>query len=121
VYRLALAGAGSEVDDAEARWLAAHRALDGTELPVLRRPRPAAARREMERIRNTGNLWFEVPGVLPGDTPVQAASCDGFAVGYGRLRGGLIVISASRRSSCRITEASAGRTCASEEEWFLDN
>lgn len=87
---------GRSYDDADARFRAAHLALGGTELPVARRPESAAATaREMERVRDAEDRWFEVPGVVPGGGPARAVAWDGFAVGYGRLAGGGIVFIAA--------------------------
>jgi hypothetical protein len=88
-----VATSGDSHEDADARFRAAHLALGGNELPVPRRPEsPAAIAWEMDRIRDAQDSWFEVPDVLPGGVPAQAVVCDGFAVGYGALNGGIIFI-----------------------------
>lgn len=90
-----VATSGRSYDDADARFRAAHLALGGIELPVPHRPESATDTvREMERIRDAEDLWFEVPGVLPAGPSARAAICDGFAVGYNRLNRGTIFIAA---------------------------
>lgn len=86
---------GREYDDEYARFIAAHVALGGTALPFPGAPQGAAATlREMERIRDAVDAWFEVPGVPPGGSPARAIACNGFAVAYSLLATGALFIAA---------------------------
>jgi hypothetical protein len=91
-----VATSGRETDNATARFLAAHLALGGSELPVPRPPESAAAiGQEMERIRDAEDQWFEVPNVMPSGPPAQAVAWDGFVVAFIRLSGGSILLAAT--------------------------
>ena len=82
-------------DTPRARFFAAHLALGGTFLPAADRPEGASAiARRMAALRDDGNLWSPIPGLVPEAVRAEGAECNAFTLAYTLFDGGAVFVAA---------------------------
>lgn len=85
---------GRRYDRSEARLRAAHVALGGDVLTIPGRPQgPLATGRAMNEFRNS-QLWTGTADTPNTEDAAEAASPEGYSIGYQRLRDGIVFIAA---------------------------